>query len=85
MNVPLDVRNLTSNLVKQARQNKDFEIGNNFKSYVASAIIAAGKYLKKKITQETISKKLNISRNTIINYSKIFRKYLFLKGIFEEG
>ena len=76
LNVPSDVRNLTSNLVKQAHQNNIIEIDNNFKSYVASAIYVAGKYLKKKITQETLSKGLNISRHTIINYSKIFNRYL---------
>ena len=76
LDIPSDVRDLTSNLIKQAFQNKDFEINNDFKSYIASAIYVAGKYLKKKITQEMLSKKLNISRHTIINYSKIFNRYL---------
>lgn len=76
LNIPSDVRDLTSNLVKQAYQDNIFEIDNNFKSYIASAIFAAGKYLEKKISQEMLSKKLNISRHTIINYSKIFFKYL---------
>lgn len=77
LDIPSDVRDLTSNLVRQAYQKKVFEIDNNFKSYIASAIYVAGIYLKKKITQEILSKELNISRHTIINYSKIFRKYLF--------
>lgn len=76
LNIPSNVRDLTSNLIKQALQNNFFEIDNNFKTYIASAIYVAGKYLKKKITQGTLSKKLNISRHTIINYSKIFNRYL---------
>ena len=64
------------NIRSHLRKYKVFEIDNNFKSYVASAIYVAEKYFKKKITQETLSKNLNISRYTIINYSKIFNRYL---------